>query len=187
MLDATSAQRPTPLPSSKPAQTQAKAAPAPAPTPAAARSPDRFDAPAAAPAAAPTSPPAAKGAEAAKSEVTVSDQEVRDQREEVRTEGQKAVQDTQTQLTDRAKEIESHQNDPNYRVEIEQQGDKTVYRESKIEDGTYTRETYLEVSKDQPPKVMLEETRKDGDHWVQEYKEAEGGGEKFKQDGYQIN
>jgi len=192
MLDGISPQRPNPTAgqptttSAPPPSPQAKAPPAPA-APAAARSPDRFDR-TQAPAQDPAAPaPVSKGQAAAKEEVTVSDQEVRDQREQVRTEGQNAVKDAQTQLTGRAKEIESHQNDPNYRVEIEKQGDKTIYRESKIDGSTITRETYLEVGNGQPPKVKLEETRKDGDHWVQEYKEAEGGGEKFKLDGYQIN
>ena len=182
MLDAISSPRPNPTTTNI---AQAKATPAPAP--AAARSPDRFDAQAPAQGTTTATPPVSKGQEAAKEEVTVSDQEVRDQREQVRAEGQNAVKDTQTQLTNRAKEIESHQDDPNYRVEIERRGDTTIYRESKIEGSTITRETYLEVGNGQPPKVKLDETRKDGDHWVQEHREAEGGGEKFKQEGYQIN
>lgn len=191
MLDGISPQRPNPTAgqptTSAPPPSPQPAKATPAPTPAAARSPDRFDAQAPAQGTAPAAPPVDKGQEAAKQEVTVSDQEVRDQREQVRAEGQDAVKDTQTQLTGRAREIESHQNDPNYRVEIEHRGDTTIYRESKIDGSTITRETYLEVGNGQPPKVKLDETRKDGDHWVQEHQEAEGGGEKLEQESYQIN
>jgi hypothetical protein len=187
MLDGISPQRPNPTvgqptTSAPPPSPQGKAAPAP--SPAAARSPDRFDAQA--PATPSAAPPVNKGQEAAKDEVTVSDQEVRDQREQVRTEGQQAVQGTQTELTNRAREIESHQDDPSYRVEIERRGDTTIYRESKIDGSRITRETYLEVKSGTPPEVKLDETRKDGDHWVQEHKEAKGGGEKFHQESYQI-
>ncbi|HVE83646.1 MAG TPA: hypothetical protein VND93_12385 [Myxococcales bacterium] len=185
MLDGISSQRPASTPASAPraAPAAAPARPAPAaPSTAPAASPDRFDPGSTAPAA-----PSSKQA-AAQQEVTVSDQEVRDQREEVRTEGRDATQATQQQLTDRARQIESHQDDPHYRVEIEDQGDKTIYREQQIsDDGRITRETYLEVGKDQPPEVMLDETRQEGDHWVQAHQQAEGGGDQFKTESYQIN
>ncbi|HZN95199.1 MAG TPA: hypothetical protein VFB81_20955, partial [Myxococcales bacterium] len=182
MLDGISPQRSGTTTTSRPSPTPTPtSAPASAPP---ASAPDRFES---RPVASPAAPPVDKGQAAAQAEVTVSDQEVRDQRDEVRAEGLKATQDTQQELTDRAREIESHQDDPRYMVEIEDRGDTTVYREREIgEDNRIIRETYLEVHDGQPPKVVLDETRRDGDHWVQEHQQAEGGGEKFKQESYQI-
>jgi hypothetical protein len=120
--------------------------------------------------------------------VEVSDADVRAQREEVRAEGQRAVDQTRTDLTQRAEEIRSHEGDDNYQVEIREEGDKTIYIEREIGDGNViTRETYLEVSSDQPPKARLEETRKEGDHYVQEHRQVEGTGSDYKLDSYQIH
>lgn len=114
----------------------------------------------------------------ARANVDVSDTEVVNQREAVRGEAQAFAAKTQADLTARAAEIESHQNDPHYMVEIQERGDRKIYLERHIaDDGTFDRETYLEVSKDQPPQVVLEETRREGDHYVQERREASGSGD----------
>src|SRR5436305_870724 len=55
----------------------------------------------------PITPPTREGA--ARAEVDVSDQDVKDQRAEVRREGQEAVRQTQQALTARAQQIASHQ------------------------------------------------------------------------------
>lgn len=175
---------PPPKPASKPAATSSTArSSTPTSVTAAEHRRDTFEV-----RGSPAAQPVDQAKEAAQGSVEVSDTDVKAQREEVRAEGQRAVDQTRTDLTQRAEEIRSHQDDDNYQVEIREEDDKTVYIEREIGDGsTITRETYLEVSNDQPPKARLEETRQEGDHFVQEHQQVEGTGSDYKLDNYKIN